>query len=65
MLLPGAKKPFEWLISETASNVSGKLSEKGVRGICALAFDEASGHVLEARKKLLQTDVAMSHHQNL
>lgn len=63
--LPGAKNPFEWLISETAYNVSGKLAEKGVRGICALAFDEASDQVLEARKKLLQTNVAMSLRQNL
>ena len=59
-MLPSAKKPFEWLISETAYNVSGKLAEKGVRGICAVAFNEASEEVLEARKKLLWTDVAMS-----
>ena len=62
--LPSAKKPFEWLISETAYNVSGKLA-KGVRGICVVAFNEASEDVLEARKKLLQTDVAMSLHQSL
>ena len=65
VVLPGAKEPFEWLISETAYNVSGKLAEKGVRGICAVAFDEASEDVLEARKKLLRTDVAMSLRQSL
>lgn len=36
-----------------------------MRGIWAVAFDEASEEMLAARKKLLRTDVAISLRQRL
>ena len=62
---PGAKEPFKRLISETPYTVSFKLSGDSLKGICMLALDEASGQVLEARKRLLMTNEAMTLRQNL
>lgn len=60
-----SKEPFERLISETAYDVSHKLSMNGTRSICMLALDEASPAVLSARKTLLMTDEVMSLRRNL
>ncbi|KAF9641812.1 hypothetical protein BDM02DRAFT_471789, partial [Thelephora ganbajun] len=65
MSLPAAKEPFERLVSETAYNVSSKVSDKALRQICMFALDEASDTVCEARRELLKTEEAMALRQNL
>ena len=62
---PQPQNAPEWLISETAYEVSYKVGNKGTKQICMVALDEASPPVLSARERLLKTYEVMSLRRNV